>query len=102
MNIDQWRASSQHRQAALTALSDPNVVEWLRVAEHDGPHSYQRTPAVSDGFGATYQLGRIRGYLEAFAVLRMMGTQTPVLRENIPTTWNAEEEPEKTDPRKNQ
>jgi hypothetical protein len=64
----------------------------LAILELD--HPSKNIPAVHDGFGATEQLGIIKGYERCIRMLRDLGEPAPIPPEPIIPTWGVSE-PEK-------
>jgi hypothetical protein len=87
-----WRKSTERVTMAREILSHPNMSAMLAVLELD--HPSKNIPAVHDGFGATEQLGIIKGYERCIRMLRDLGEAAPIPPEAITTNWGVNE-PEK-------
>lgn len=70
---------------AREILDHPNTAAMLSVLELD--HPSKNIPAVHDGFGATEQLGVIKGYERCLKMFRELGEPAPVSPRQIEATW---------------
>lgn len=84
-----WRKSTDRTQLAREILEHPNMKAMLAVLELD--HPAKNIPAVHDGFGATEQLGIIKGFQRCLDMLRNLGEASPPLPEPLVATWGEEQ-----------
>lgn len=85
-----WRKSGERLKLAREILDTPEMREMLAVLELD--HPSKNIPTVSDGFGATEQLGIIKGYERCLILLRSLGESLPAPPEPIVATWGPEQQ----------
>lgn len=84
-----WRKSGERLKLAREILDCAEMREMLAVLELD--HPSKNIPSVRDGFGATEQLGIIRGYERCLAMLKNLGEPLPAPPEPIVATWGPEQ-----------
>jgi hypothetical protein len=87
-----WRRSPERVSIANQVINSRGMQDMLAVMELD--HPSKNIPALRDGFGATEQLGIIRGYEMCLNQLKALATPAPIAPPEIPTTWGTENEPE--------
>ena len=90
INSIAWRKSSERVGMAQDMLSRPAMSAMLAVLELD--HPSKNIPAVHDGFGATEQLGIIKGYERCLRMLRELGEPAPIAPKQIEATWGVDED----------
>lgn len=84
-----WRKSGERLKLAREVLDCAEMREMLAVLELD--HPSKNIPTVNDGFGATEQLGIIRGYERCLSMLKNLGEPLPAPPEPIVATWGPEQ-----------
>ena len=84
-----WRKSSERVSMAREILGNPNMQAMLAILELD--HPSKNIPAVHDGFGATEQLGILKGYERCLSMLKALGDPAPLPPQEIIPTWGAEQ-----------
>lgn len=80
-----WRKSPQRTADAGQILNHSVMREMLAILELD--HPSKNIPAIQDGFGATEQIGIIKGYERCLNLLRSLQEPAPSPPQTIETTW---------------
>lgn len=90
MTLLEWRKNPELLALASVVLDGSDVKKMLEVLTQANPAFH--AAKVTDGFGATYELGLIRGFNFCLQCLLEMGKPLPdVDRTPLMTTWQAEE-----------
>lgn len=90
MTLLEWRKNPELLALASVVLDGSDVKKMLEVLSQANPAFH--AVKVTDGFGATYELGLIRGFNFCLQCLSEMGKPIPEIdRTPLMTTWQAQE-----------
>jgi hypothetical protein len=89
IHVISWRKQSDRLAQAAAVLNSQAMRDMLAVLELD--HPSKNIPAIHDGFGATEQLGIIKGYERCLSMLRSMQEPAPIPPAAIHATWGSEQ-----------